>query len=31
MLDKREYRDTAITFLQKEAGGDADGALPGLV
>lgn len=31
VLDRREYRDTAITFLQKEAQGDADGALPGLV
>ena len=30
-LDRRDYRDTVITFLRKEAHGDADGVVSGLV
>lgn len=30
-LDRRDYRDTVITFLRKEAHGDADGVVSGIV
>ncbi len=31
VTDRREYRDTVVTFLRKEARADADGAISGVV